>query len=86
MKDPYGKSPLAQTETPSFSYKVLAADAPPVIPDPTTGAVTPTKLITKTYRLEQTTVHRLIPPGQQPEPEAHPEPPQEKGKKGKKKK
>ena len=40
-KDPYGKSAAAQTPMPTFSYKVLAAEAPEVVPDPVTGAVVP---------------------------------------------
>ncbi len=36
-KDPYGKAALAQTPLPTFTYRVLAADAGPVIPDPVTG-------------------------------------------------
>jgi hypothetical protein len=84
MKDPNGRSVLAQQELPSFSYRVLPANAPTPIPDPVTGAVTPSRLITKTYRLESTTVHRILPAGQAPEEEAHPEPEKEKTKKGKK--
>ena len=33
-KDPYGKAANAQTPLPTFSYRVLAADAGPVTPDP----------------------------------------------------
>jgi hypothetical protein len=84
IKDPNGRSVLAQQELPSFSYRVLPADAPTPVPDPVTGAVTPSRLITKTYRLESTTVHRILPAGQAPEEEAHPEPEKEKTKKGKK--
>jgi SH3-like domain-containing protein len=83
MKDPYGKSPVAQQELPAFTYKVLTADAPPVVPDPTTGAVVPTKTISKTYRLEGNLVRSISPPGAEPVPEAHPEP--EVDKKDKKK-
>ena len=57
------------------------------MPDPETGLVTPGKLISKTWRLEGNTVHRILDPGQDPKQEqAHPEPPPEKNKKGKKKK
>lgn len=87
MKDPNGKSVLAQTELPSFTYKVLAADSAPAVPDPETGLVTPGKLISKTWRLEGNSVHRILDPGQDSKQEqAHPEPPPEKNKKGKKKK
>jgi SH3-like domain-containing protein len=87
MKDPNGKSAMAQTELPSFTYRILAGDSAPAVPDPVTGIVTPQKLIFKTYRLEGNTVHRILDPGQDPkQDQAHPEPPPEKGKKGKKKK
>ena len=87
MKDPNGKSAMAQTELPSFTYKVLAGDSAPAVPDPETGLVTPGKLISKTWRLEGNSVHRILDPGQDPRQEqAHPEPPPEKSKKGKKKK
>jgi hypothetical protein len=87
MKDPNGKSATAQTELPSFTYKVLAGDSAPAVPDPETGLVTPSKLISKTWRLEGNSVHRILDPGRDPKQEqAHPEPPPEKSKKGKKKK
>ncbi|SFS17420.1 hypothetical protein SAMN05421771_3149 [Granulicella pectinivorans] len=87
MKDANGKSVMAQTELPSFTYRVLAADSAPAVPDPVTGLVTPGKLISKTWRLEGNSVHRILDPGQDPKQEqAHPEPPPEKNKKGKKKK
>ncbi len=76
MKDPYGKSPVAQDMLPAFSYKVLTADAPPVVPDKTTGAVVATKTVTKTYRLEGNLVRSVAPPGAVPV--AHPEPEAEK--------
>ncbi len=85
MKDPYGKQAIAQEELPAFIYKVLAADAPPVTPDPETGAMKPAKLVTKTYRLEGNLVHRILAPGQAPEDEAHPAPEEKKEKKGKRK-
>ena len=83
--DPYGKSATAQTPLPAFSYKVLAADAGPVVPDATTGMVTPGRLIEKTYRLEGNIVRRIAPPGSKDEPEAHPVAEVKKGKLGKKK-
>jgi len=57
---------------------VLAADAAPVVPDPVTGTMTPGKLVIKMYRLEGSTVHRLLPPGVTAPDEAHPVPPDEK--------
>lgn len=83
-KDPYGKSPTAQTPLPTFSYKVLAADAGPVVPDPVTGMMTPGRLIEKTYRLEGNIVRRIQPPGAPKDELAHPAPEIKKDKKGKK--
>ncbi len=80
MKDPYGKSPLAATAVPAFSYRVLAAEAPPVLPDPVTGAIAPGKTVTKTYRLESNLVRRLLQPGMPAPMEAHPQPVTEKKK------
>jgi len=72
QKDPYGKAAVAQTPLPTFTYKVLAADAGPVVPDPATGMVTPGRTIAKTYRLEGNLVRRVAAPGNKDEPEAHP--------------
>ena len=76
--DPYGKSPAATTPAPTFSYHVLADDAGPVIPDPVTGAVVPSKTIVKTYRLEGNLVRRVIAPGTPSGGEAHPTPAEKK--------
>ena len=81
-KDPYGKSPTAQTLLPTFTYRVLTADAGPVVPDPTTGIITPGPTIEKTYRLEGNLVRRLAPPGYHDAPEAHPKAEEKKEKKG----
>jgi SH3-like domain-containing protein len=86
--DPYGKSPAATTPAPMFTVKVLAADSPPVVPDPVTGAIVPGNTILKTYRLEGNLVRRIVQPGTTTPAEAHPEPSAEKKKKepkGKKK-
>jgi SH3-like domain-containing protein len=80
QRDPYSKSPTAQTPAPGFIYRVLAADAPVSTPDPTTGAITPGRLITKTYRLEGNLVRRIAPPGYKDEPEARPAPEEKKAK------
>jgi SH3-like domain-containing protein len=82
--DPYGKTPTSSAQLPSFSYKVLAADAPPVVPNPQTGAMVPAKTITKTFRMEGNSIRRIIAPGAIPQEEAHPAPEEKKGKKGKK--
>lgn len=81
-KDPYGKAVLAQTPEPTFTYKVLAADAPPPTTDPVTGAITHGRLIEKTYRLEGNLVRRVQPPNAPKDDEAHPAPEvkKEKGK------
>ena len=76
--DPYGKQPASTVAAPTFRIRVLSADAPPVTPDATTGAITPTQTIEKTYRLEGNVVRRVLPPGATPPAEAHPEPEEEK--------
>ncbi len=85
LKDPSGKTPLAQQQLPGFRYRVLAADSPAVTPDPASGAMIPGKTITKTYRLEGNQVHRIQPPDTPPQEEAHPEPEEKKDRKGKRK-
>jgi len=87
MKDPGGKSVVAQTELPAFTYHVLSAESPPVVPDPETGEIKPGKTIAKTYRLEGNTLRRI---GAgvgtlTTEVEAHPAVEEKKEKKGKKK-
>ena len=71
-KDMYGKSALAQTPEPTFTYRVLAATAGQPTPDPATGEVKPGRLIEKTYRIEGNLVRRVEAPGSQKEEEAHP--------------
>jgi hypothetical protein len=70
--DPYGKSALAATPVPTFSYRVLAAEAPDVVPDPTTGAIVPGKTVLKTFRLEGNLVRRVLQPGMPAPMETHP--------------
>ncbi|WP_260737341.1 SH3 domain-containing protein [Tunturiibacter lichenicola] len=89
--DPYGKGPAATTPAPTFTYRVLADDAGPVVPDPVTGAIVPGKTVLKTYRLEGNLVRRVLQPGTTAPGEARPEPVSDKkkaaaGKGGKKKK
>ena len=76
--DPFGKGLAAAVQAPTFSYRVLTADAPAVVPDPVTGAVAPSKPMVKTYRLEGNLVRRLIAPGTVPPEPAHPQPVEEK--------
>jgi SH3-like domain-containing protein len=78
--DPYGKSPTSATPAPTFSYRVLADDSGPVIPDPVTGAIVPGKTVLKTYRLESNLVRRVLQPGTPAPGEAHPQPIAEKKK------
>jgi hypothetical protein len=73
LTDPYGKLATATTPMPAFEYKVLSATAPPVVPDPETGAIVPGATISKTYRLEGNVLHRLLAPGEVAPEEAHPE-------------
>ncbi len=72
MKDPYGKTAAALAELPSFTYKLLPADAPAVTPDPGTGAMVPSRTITRTYRMEGNFMHRILQPGVPLELAAHP--------------
>jgi len=83
--DPYGKAPASTAPAPTYSYRVLADDAPPVVPDPVTGAVVPSKTVLKTYRLEGNLVRRILPPGVQPPGEAHPQPVKKKAPKARRK-
>jgi hypothetical protein len=81
--DPYGKSPAATASAPNFTYRVLADDSAPVIPDPVTGEIKPGKTIVKVYRLESNMVRRVIQPGTPTGGEAHPAPAAEKKKEAK---
>lgn len=80
-KDPNLKGPDAEVSYPSFTYKVLAADAPTPAPNPTTGLIVPAKTISKTYLLEGNLCRRLLAPGETPPAEAHPAPEKKKEKK-----
>ncbi len=88
--DPYEKSAVARDALPTFTYKVLAADAAAVVPDPETGLMKPGRLIAKTFRLEGNAVRRVQAPGSAKDEEAHPTAEEKKkdgakGAKGKKK-
>ncbi len=72
---------------PSYTYTVLAADAPIPQLDPATGRFVPGKgqLVTKTYRLEGNITKRVLKPGTSAPTEARLEPSEEKkDKKGRK--
>jgi len=84
-KDPYGRSATAEMEAPTFTYRVLAADAGAVVPDAVTGMVKPGRTIAKTYRLEGNLVRRVEAAGMKDEEEAHPVVEEKKVKVGKKK-
>jgi hypothetical protein len=71
-KDPSLKGTDAAISYPSFTYKVLAADAPTPAPNPATGSIVPAKTIAKTYLLEGNLCRRLLRPGETPPAEAHP--------------
>jgi hypothetical protein len=71
-KDPSLKGADAAISYPSFTYKVLAADAPTPAPDPKTGLIVPAKTIAKTYLLEGNLCRRLLATGETPPAEAHP--------------
>jgi hypothetical protein len=73
MQDPNGKAANAATPLPGFIYKVLPANAAPVIPDPESGAIVPGPTIAKSYRLEGNILHRLLPAGTAAPDELHPE-------------
>lgn len=83
MKDPGGKTPAAQQELPSFTYKVLPEGVPQPTPDAATGVVTPARTVTRTYRMEGNFMHRIVAPGAVLEPAAHPVAEEKKEKKGK---
>ena len=83
MKDPAEKGNLGGMDLPSFSYKLLTADAPAVGVDATTGEWKPTKTVTQTFRLEGNLIRRLGSTTYDPSQLAHPE--VETEKKGKKK-
>jgi hypothetical protein len=71
-KDPGLKGAEAGISYPSFTYKVLAADAPTPAPDPTTGLIVPAKTVARTYLLEGNLCRRLLAPRETPPTQAHP--------------
>jgi len=83
--DPYGKAANAAERLPSFTYKVLTADAPMPVPDPVNGLIKPARTVAKTYRLEGNLCRRIVAPGAPRVAEAHPDPEPEKKAKGRKK-
>ena len=82
VKDPSERPPLGQEALPAFTFRMLTADAGPIALDPATGEVRPGKTISQTFRLEGSQVHR-VGPVVEADLVAHPEPEEEKKKKGK---
>ncbi len=82
-KDPYNKDAHFAAALPSFTVKLLPAEAPLPVPDPQTGLIRPAKTVSDTLRLEGNVMRRIWPPNQPPPQFAHPEPEPEKGAKGK---
>ena len=78
--DPAGKTPQMSEPAPTFTYRVLPADAPAVVPDKVTGAIVAPRTIAKTYRLEGNITRRLLAPNTLPPDEFHPYPIAEKKK------
>ncbi len=83
-KDPYNKDAHFADALPSFTVKVLPADAPVPVPDPQTGLIKPARTVNDTLRLEGNIMRRIWPPNVPPPQFAHPDPEPEKGAKGKK--
>lgn len=65
-----GRPSASTGPAPAFTYRVLAAENGPVIPDPETGISTPKKLVEKTYRLEGNITRRVLKPGEMAPEEA----------------
>ena len=76
--DPSGKTPQMSEPAPTFTYRVLPAEASLVVPDKVTGAVVAPNTISKTYRLEGNITRRLLPPNTTAPEEFHPYPVAEK--------
>jgi SH3-like domain-containing protein len=72
---------LGTASLPTFSYKIVPADAVIAV-DPATGIPKPSALLEKDFRLEGTYVRRVLQPGQSTTtPQAHPEVDPDKSKK-----
>src|SRR5579875_964101 len=81
--DPYNKDPHFAGAMPSFTVRLLPADAPVPVPDPQTGLIKPARTVTDTLRLEGNICRRIWPPNTPPPQFAHPDPESEKSGKGK---
>ncbi len=81
--DPNNKDPHFNQPLPSFTVRLLPADAPMPVPDPVTGLVKPARTVTDTLRLEGNICRRILAPGATAPAFAHPNPETEKTGKGK---
>ena len=81
--DPYNKDAHFAGPLPTFVTKVVPADAPIPVPDPTTGLFKPARTINDAIRLEGNVCRRIAPPNAPPPALAHPEPEPDKDAKGK---
>lgn len=64
--DPYNKDPHFAGALPSFTVRLLPADAPLPTPDPVTGLIKPGRTVTDTIRLEGNICRRIAAPGAAP--------------------
>lgn len=81
--DPYNKDAHFAGPLPSFTVKVLPADAPLPVPDASTGLIKPARTVNDTLRLEGNVMKRIWPPNAPPPQFAHPDPVEEKVGRGK---
>ncbi len=82
-KNPYNKDAHFADALPSFTVRLLPADAPVPVPNPQTGLIQPKKTVDDTLRLEGNLCRRIWPLNQPPPQFAHPDPEEEKLGKGK---
>ena len=82
-KNPYNKDAHFAEALPSFTVRLLPADAPLPTPDPQTGLIRPVKTVDDTLRLEGNLCRRIWPPNAPPPQFTHPDPEEEKPGKGK---
>lgn len=80
--DPYNKDAHFAAALPTFVTRVLPADVPIPVPDPTTGLFKPARTIEDKIRLEGNICRRIAPPNSPPLALAHPNPEPEKDAKG----
>ena len=72
--DPYNKDVHFAGPLPTFVTRVLPANVPLPVPDPTTGLVKPARTFADAIRLEGNICRRIAPPNAPPPDLAHPEP------------